>query len=203
MFSIAIKNEDIEKRRRSAGLLHIVVGFFLIAKGADLYKYSGFTQFGITAPVLLIASLALFYGFFRKKLDAGAKFNGRLRLLEFSTFLVLGILFIKAEKTLDTVVVFVFALLCLMLFFSERSVFQPSYISIDENGVTIPGAYKQFLVSWQDLTEVVIREDFVTLFHVKKKYLQFQVLQDLSALELAKVNAFCREKLSSVAPDMA
>jgi hypothetical protein len=42
---------------------------------------------------------------------------------------------------------------------------------------------------------VIIREDFLTLFHVKKKYLQYQVMQDLSTLEVAKINAFCREQI--------
>jgi hypothetical protein len=42
----------------------------------------------------------------------------------------------------------------------------------------------------------VVREDFITLFHVERKYLQYQVLQDLSTLEVAKMNAFCKEKLA-------
>jgi hypothetical protein len=43
--------------------------------------------------------------------------------------------------------------------------------------------------------EVIVREDFLTIFSTNKKYLQFQVLQDLSTLEVAKMNAFCREKV--------
>ena len=59
----------------------------------------------------------------------------------------------------------------------------------------IPGNYKDYLVRWEDLSEVVVREDFLTLFHIKKKYLQYQVMQDLSTLEVAKLNAFCRENV--------
>ena len=43
-----------------------------------------------------------------------------------------------------------------------------------------------------------MREDFITLFHIRQKYLQFQVLQDLSTLEIAKMNAFCKEQLEGV-----
>ena len=194
MYNIAVKIDDIEKRRRSAGLLHVVIGFFLIVKGADYYKYTAYKNFLSVAPVLLVASLALFYGFFRKKLDQGARFNSRLRILELVTFLVLGIALISAGRTLDYLVVFVFALLCLLLFFSERTVFEESYLVMDEKGVTVPGSYRSSLVPWTDLAEVIVREDFITLFHVKKKYLQFQVMQDLSTLEIAKMNAFCREE---------
>ena len=147
------------------------------------------------APILLIASISLFYGFFRKKLDTDSRFNGRLRILQFITFLILGMVFYKAGKTLDYVVVFVFALLSLLLFFSERKVFEDTYIVLDAEGVTVPGAYRKHLVPWTALVEVLVREDFITLFHAGKKYLQYQVLQDLSTLELAKMNAFCRENV--------
>ena len=65
----------------------------------------------------------------------------------------------------------------------------------DESGIRIPGNYKDYLVKWDELTEVVVREDFLTFFHIKKKYLQYQVMQDLSTLEVAKLNAFCREQI--------
>lgn len=198
MYSIAVRIEDIEKRRRSAGLLHIVLGFFLVAKGADYFKSIEYRSFLPVIPVLLIASLSLFYGFFRKKLDTGSRLNGRLRLLQLVTFLVLGIIFFMAGRVLDYMVVFVFAVFCLVLFFSERKIFEETNIILDQEGLTIPGSYKEHRVPWTDLSEVIIREDFITIFHVRKKYLQYQVLQDLSTLELAKMNAFCREKLEAI-----
>ncbi len=198
MYSIAVKVDDIEKRRRSAGLLHVVLGFFLVAKGADYFKFIEYRSFLPVVPVLLIASLSLFYGFFRKKLDAGSRLNGRLRLLQLFTFLVLGIVFLMADRALDYIVLFVFAIFCLILFFSERKIFEETNIILDDEGLIIPGSYKEHRVMWVELSEVIIREDFITIFHVKKKYLQFQVLQDLSTLEVAKMNAFCREKLEAI-----
>jgi hypothetical protein len=79
--------------------------------------------------------------------------------------------------------------------FSERKIFNETTIYFIEEGIKIPGYYTDHLVRWEEISEVVVREDFLTLFHINKKYLQFQVMQDLSTLEVAKMNAFCKDKV--------
>ncbi len=195
MYSVTVKIEGVESKRRSAGLLHIVVGFFLIAKGADYYRFLNYESLLPALPFFGVAGLSLFYGFFRRRVDIFAKYNFWLRLLQVVSFTVLGFAIMNLGRTIDYIGVFIFAFLCLLLLFSERRVFKETTIFFDETGVTIPGSYKDFLVKWEDLSEVVVREDFLTLFHVKKKYLQYQVMQDLSTLEVAKLNAFCREQI--------
>ncbi len=195
MYSVTVKIEGIESKRRSAGLLHIVVGFFLIAKSADYYRFLNYENVTYTLPFFAVAALSLFYGFFRRKVDVFAKYNFGLRLLQAISFAILGMAIIHLGRTIDYVGVFIFAFLCILLMFSEKKIFKETTIFFDEAGVTIPGNYKDYLVKWEDLTEVVVREDFLTLFHVKKKYLQYQVMQDLSTLEIAKLNAFCKEQI--------
>ena len=98
-------------------------------------------------------------------------------------------------RSLDYIGIFIFALLSIMLLFSEKRVFQETLIRIHENGIVIPGIYKDHLVEWMELSNVVVRQDFITLFHKKQKYLQYQVKEDLSTLEVAKLNAFCKERI--------
>jgi hypothetical protein len=195
MYSITVKIDGIESKRRSAGLLHIVTGFFLIAKGSDYYRLLNFQGFITLLPIFAVAGISLFYGFFRRKVDVFAKYNSLVRVLQIITFLVLGIAMMNRGTTWDYVGLFLFAFLCFLLLLSEKRIFKETTLFFDEKGVMIPGNYKDHLVSWEELTEVIIREDFLTLFHVKKKYLQYQVMQDLSTLEVAKINAFCREQI--------
>lgn len=195
MFSITVKIDGIEKRRRSAGLLHIVIGFFLIVNASNYYRSIEYKTFWPVALFLLVASFSLFYGFFRRKIDLSAQFNYRLRLIQLVSFTALGFLVVSSGRAVDYLGVFAFAFLCIILLFSERKIFQETTIYINDTGVKVPGYYRDHLVQWENLSEVVVREDFITLFHVKQKYLQFQVMQDLSTLEVAKMNAFCREKI--------
>lgn len=195
MLSIKVKIEDIEKRRRSAGLLHIVIGFFLIAKGADYYKYLEYENFLPVMPVFLVAFVSLVYGFARRRIDPYAKYNYLVRLAQVVCFTGLVIVFLQIGRSIDYIGVFAFVAFSILLLFSERRIFQETIIYIKDEGISIPGYYREHLVPWQSLTEVVVREDFITLFHIKKKYLQYQVMQDLSTLEIAKMNGFCKEKV--------
>jgi hypothetical protein len=199
MYSIRIRIEGIEKRKRSVGLLHMVIGFFLIVKMAAFYRINNYQSIGSALPFLLIGGFSVFYGAFRKNIDLPGRFNSWLRILQAIAFSVLGLLLIHKGSPIDLAGIFVFVILSLLLFFSERRIFAETILFLKEEGVSIPGDYRQHLVTWDNLKEVVVREDFITIFHRKQKYLQFQVHQDLSTLEVAKMNAFFKEKIEQVA----
>jgi hypothetical protein len=166
MYSVTVKIDGIESRRRSAGLMHIIIGFFMIAKAATYFEYLGYGNFLPVSPVLLVAGISLFYGLFRRKLDLFAKYNYWLRLLQVTAFTYLGLMLVRFANTVDYASVFVFAILSIILLFSERRIFQETTIFFDEAGVLIPGYYRNHLVKWTDLTEVNIREDIVNFFNV-------------------------------------
>jgi hypothetical protein len=195
MYSITVRIDGIENRRRNAGLLHVVSGFFMIINIATYYRLTEYHNFIPLIPLLLVASISLFYGLFRRKLDWNAKYNFWLRLIEAISFFILGILMTTVGRSIDYIGIFVFTLLSIMLLFSEKRIFQETLIQLNENGIVIPAIYKDHMIEWSELSNVVVREDFITIFHADEKYLQYQVKEDLSTLEVAKLNAFCREKI--------
>ena len=156
MYSVTVKIEGIESRRRSAGLLHIVIGFFLIAKGADYYRFLDFKTIFPTLPVFAVAFISLAYGFFRRRIDYSSQYNYWLRLLQVVTFTTLGVIFTNLAKPMDYFGVFIFAFLCILLMFSERRIFLETTIFLDKPGVQIPGYYRDHLLKWEELSEVVV-----------------------------------------------
>jgi hypothetical protein len=198
MFNVTIKIESIESRRRSSGLLHIVVGFFLIMKTADYSKVINYSSFLPLVPFLVVGLVSIFYGFFRKRFDITYRYNYWVRWLQLIAVAVLALLITTAAPSFGNFAIFVFLLLCALLVFSERRIFHETLMVINADGIKIPGEYRDHFLPWHDLSEVVVREDFITLFHVKQKYLQFQVMQDLSVLEVAKMNAYCKDKIGSL-----
>lgn len=197
MYTVAVKIEGLEKRRRSTGLIHVIIGFFLLIKSFDLYKYLGERPLTPVFLFVVVGIVSLVYGLFRKRLDPSAKHNAGLRLLQTVAFISFGILMVRLGQTIDYASLFIWSFLTLILFFSEKKVFQETVLTFTEEGVKIPGTYREHLVKWDRLESVAIRHDFITLFHLQKKYLQYQVMQDLSELEVVKMNAFCREKIEA------
>jgi hypothetical protein len=196
MYSVGVRIEGIEKRRRNSGLLHIIIGLFLILKTTDFLRYQANPDFISSVPLLITAGISLFYGMFRRRVDLTYKYNYWLRVIQVASFISLGIAMIRVGQPLDYIGLFLFAFLSILLLLSEKRIFEETNILFDESGILIPGYYWTHLVTWDNLENVVVREDFITLFHRKQKFLQFQVLQDLSTLEVAKMNAFCREQIS-------
>lgn len=195
MFSILVKIDGFLSRRRNAALLHVVLGFFLILKVFDWYSYSAYSNLLPMMPILIVAGLSLYYGFFRRKFDPSGKQNLWLRLVQATTFFVFAFVMLRVGHPVDYYGLFIWTALTLILMLTERRIFDDTVVYLDENGVRIPGYFKDHMVAWEKLENVVVRHDFVTFFHRNNKYLQFQVMQTLSELEVAKMNAFCKEKL--------
>jgi hypothetical protein len=195
MYTVAVKIEGMDRRRRTTGLMHLIVGFFLLLKTFDLYNYLVEKNALKFFPFLIVSGLSLFYGAFRTRVDITAKYNNALRLLQFASFVFFGVVMMQLGKRFDCTVLFIWALVTFLLIFSEKKIFSETVLTLTEEGIRIPGSYKEHLVEWKTLDEVTVRQDFITLFHRDKKYLQYQVMQDLSELEVVKMNAFCREKI--------
>ena len=195
MYTIAVKIEGMDRRRRNTSLVHAILGFFLLMKSVDLYHYIQGRSIVPAIPFIAVGVLSLVYAFFRTRFDITAKHNAGLRLFQTVAFFSFGFVMLRIGKSIDYISLFVWGFLTLVLFFSEKRLFNDTVLTFSENGVLIPGTYRDYLVDWSSLESVVARHDFITLFHRGKKYLQYQVLQDLSELELVKVNAFCKEQI--------
>ncbi|HEY0040328.1 MAG TPA: hypothetical protein VGB71_06670, partial [Flavisolibacter sp.] len=135
MYTVAVKIEGMDKRRRSTGLIHVIMGFYLLIKTLDLYKY--LEEKAIT-PILLFAIVAvvsLVYGFFRRRLDITARHNAGLRLLQTIAFLSFGALMYRVGNTIDYAGLFIWAFLAFVLFFSEKRVFQETVLTFTSEGI--------------------------------------------------------------------
>ncbi len=198
MYTVAVKIEGMDRRRRTTGYMHIVVGFFLLMKAFDLANLLLEKVTTKLLPFILVACLSLFYGFFRSRVDAVAKYNGPLRGLQFVTFVLFGVVMMQTGRRFDYILLFVWALVVFLLIFSEKKLFADTTLRITDAGIRVPGTYNEHLVEWAALEDVTVRHDFITLFHRNKKYLQYQVMQNLSELEVVKMNAFCRERIEHV-----
>lgn len=195
MYTVAVKIEGIDRRRRNTSLVHAILGFFLLMKSVDLYHYLLNNSLVPALPFILVGVVSLVYSFFRNRIDVTAKHNAGLRLLQTAAFFSFGFVMLRIGKSIDYISLFVWGVLTLILFVSEKRIFKDSLLTFSEKGISIPGTYRDYVVAWASLESVVVRHDFITLFHRGKKYLQYQVLQDLSELELVKMNAFCKEQI--------
>ncbi len=197
MYNIPIKIEGIERRKRGTGLLHVAAALFLIANAGAYYKQLGYQNFLAVLPIYIVALISLLYGLFRKKIDAAARYNHWVRMLQFLMFSVLAVFMLKTKMDLRTFTVFLWAVICIPLLFTERKVFHDASLSFGNNNITIPGYFSTKTVPWSVIDSVVVRNDFVTIYYPNNKYSQYEVLDTINQNEIEKINRFCQQQINS------
>lgn len=195
MHRLAIKIDGIERRKRSTGLFHIIAGLFLIANAAEFYKQSTYQNFPAVLPIFFVAVVSIVYGLFRNKLDAKAQANHWMRMMQFLMFAVLGILMLQSKMDFRNFTLFMWAVICIFLLFTERKIFHDAFLLVGKNSITIPGYFSNKVVPWSVIENIVVRPDFVTLYYPGNRYIQYEMLVEINDVEIEKVNQFCQQQL--------
>lgn len=197
MHKLAVKLEAIERRKRTTGLLHIAAGFFLLLKSLD---YFGLQQGQTGWSVLSFFAggvISLVYGVLKKKWDPAAALNRWIRLMQVCLFAVLAVNFIPYGQTLSVILLFAWAIGCLLLMFTERKVFHDAEMLFNKTGIFIPGYFTNRRLFWNGIKEVVIRPDYVTIFQQDDTYLQYEVLKKVDDIVLDKISVYCNEQIDA------
>ena len=190
-FHIPVRIESLEKRRRMTGVLHVVAGFYLLAATASWLLQRNMQGVPGALPFGIVALTAIVYGFRRRRKDPAARYNSALRGLE---AVAMGLLALTQEG-IAAYGLFAWTALSVMLLFSEKVLFQPSVIELTEAGVGLPGSPKPPVLPWNELENIIVRADFLTLFRHDKKYVQLEVTEALDPQLLAAADAFGKTQI--------
>lgn len=198
MHKLAVKLDGIERRKRTTGLLHIAAGFFLLLKSLDYFKLHQYENIEDVWPFFVAAALSLLYGVFKKLWDPHAKRNPWIRLMQVCIFTILAFNFIPYEQNVSVILLFAWAIGCLLLMFTERKVFHDAEMLFTKDGIFIPGYFTNRRLFWSNLKEVVIRPDYITIFQSDDSFLQYEVLKKMEGAELDEIALYCRHQIQEV-----
>lgn len=195
MHRIAIKIDGIERRKKSTGLFHVVAGLFLLANTAEYYKESGFKNFFSVLPIFLVGVASLIYGLFRKKLDPYARFNHWIRVSQFLMFSILAVVMLQGKLEFRNIILLFWAAICIMLLFTERKIFHDAFLLFGKNNITIPGYFSNKVIPWSVIENIVVRQDFVTIYYPNNRYMQYEMLTEVTDTDIKTINLFCQQQI--------
>lgn len=195
MFHIPVKITGLEKRRRSIGLLHIAAGFFLAANVSSVYKLLGANALWIFALFLLPALGSITYGIARRKLDPQARYNAKFRWAQCIAFVALGFYIFTKGNGPQSFGTFIWAALAAVLAFTESIALKQPNVIIAEEGIAFPAGFGFKKIGWNELEDVRLRPDFLTLYFPQNKYLQFELTDAPDNATTEKLQDFCQRHL--------
>jgi hypothetical protein len=168
---------------------------FLLANTAEYYKESGFKNFFSVFPMLLVGLVSLIYGLFRKKLDPAASFNHWIRVSQFLMFSILGVLMLQSKIEFRNISLLLWAAICIMLLFTERKIFHDAFLLFSKNNITIPGYFSNKVIPWSVIENIVVRQDFVTIYYPGNRYMQYEMLAEVTDTDIKTINLFCQQQI--------
>jgi hypothetical protein len=83
-----------------------------------------------------------------------------------------------------------------MLFISERNIFSPSEVLVNEKGIYTPGNMASRFIPWTEIDNMLVKSDYVSINTLKNQFIQFEINTILSDEQIDAINAFCREKFA-------
>lgn len=195
-YRIPIFFEPFQKQKKAARLLHLLAGFLMIANAWGDFQRSTpnlfFVVVQVAAAIMIIA-----YAFAGKRMVINQGWsNGIFRLLGAAVLLYASWHFVRENDTLRAGLQLFGGLGLLLLFYTERKIFLPCEVIIDEKGVHTPNNLKERLIEWKHIENMVIKNDFVSINTAQNQFIQFETAVVLSELQMDEMNAFCRERFT-------
>jgi len=107
----------------------------------------------------------------------------------------LGILMLQSKMDFRNFTLFLWAIICILLLFTERKIFHDAFLLVAKNSITIPGYFSNKVIPWSVIENIVVRQDFVTLYYQENRYIQYEMLVEINDVEIKKINQFCQQQL--------
>ncbi len=193
-YKIPIFFEPFEKQKRAARLLHLLAGFLMIANAWGDFKQPTPDLFFVVLQIAA-ALITLLFAYAGKKIfGSGSFMNGLVRLGEAAVLFYAAWYFNKMNLGMMTMLQVAGAVGLLLLFVTERKIFTPCFVRIEEKGIYLPNNFNEKLIEWKDIDNMLIKNDFVSINTIQNLFIQYETGVVLSELQMDEMNAYCREK---------
>lgn len=204
-YKIAVMLPDVERRKRTLGPLHFFAGCVFVFYSASMLRGIRSTSVPYWSLVILVGLWIAVFALvgkriFRQEKEYAAS-SRTMRWLESTLFLLLALfVFWQKASYFHGVILLCWSLAFAFMAWTERTLFEPIFVSITGKGIGIPGPGAVRWIPWNQVTGVALRPDFFTVLLPGNRYIQFEVTQLLLDAEIMEINEFCSSMLKQNTP---
>jgi hypothetical protein len=102
---------------------------------------------------------------------------------------------LQSKTDLRNSLLLVWAVICILLLFTERKIFHDAFLLFGKNTLTIPGYFSNKVIPWTALENIIVRPDYVTLYYPENRYMQYEILTEINESEIKNINHFCQQQI--------
>jgi hypothetical protein len=193
-YRLRILHPNTLTRLRLQPIMHMLIGILFLLNGIGIYK-GGSPNWSMTAFFFLLGLASIAFPFVMKRFTNIQAANSLTRMIQSFTCLTGCLYFLSHMEPMIGLLLLATGFASAYIGWAEYKIFQPAFARIDTTGITLPTTFSERLIAWNQLNNVILRDDLLTLDFKNNKVLQLEVLDETGLVTAEEMNTFFKSRL--------
>ncbi|WP_212003458.1 hypothetical protein [Chitinophaga sp. HK235] len=194
MYSLRILHPNTASRLRLLPVMHGLVGILYLFNAIGIYKGPQ-PNWLLVGFFMAMGLISLAFPFVVKRSRKFSEVNSIARLIQAFICLSGSLYFLGHQLPITGLLMFIVGLGLAYIGWLEYKIFQPTHIKIDNTGVILPTTFSERRIGWNELNNVILRNDLFTLDFKSNKIIQLEVLDEPGQEQREDMKRFFQERL--------
>jgi hypothetical protein len=197
MFKIRILHPNTITRLRLQPVMHGMAGLLFFFNAIGIYRSLQPNGF-MTVLFLLMGLSSIVFPFVMRRFRNFSGANSLMRMLQVFVCFSACLYFLSHLQPVIGGLHVLVGIGLAYIGWTEYNMLQAAYIMLDIPGITLPKTFSRKVISWNQLNNVVLRNDLLTIDFKNNKLLQLEVLDNIPDFKAAEINAFCANRVEKI-----
>jgi hypothetical protein len=193
-YKLRILHPNTITRLRLQPVMHMLIGLLFLLNGIGIYK-SPVPNWSMAVFFLVLGFASIVFPFFMKRFSNIQAANSLTRMIQAFTCFTGCLFFLENKEPLIGLLLLLTGVASAYIGYAEYKIFQPAFARIDMMGITLPTTFSERLIGWNQLNNVILRDDLLTLDFKNNKVMQLEVLDETGLVTTEEMNAFFKSRL--------
>lgn len=193
-YKLRILHPNTVTRLKLQPIMHMLIGILFLLNGIGIYK-GGSPNWSMTTFFFLLGLASIAFPFVMKRFSNIQSANSLTRMVQSFTCFTGCLYFLSHMEPMIGFLLLATGIASAYIGWAEYKIFQPSFARIDITGITLPTTFSERLIGWNQLNNVILRDDLLTLDFKNNKILQLEVLDETGLVTAEEMNAFFKSRL--------
>jgi len=193
-YKLRILHPNTLTRLRLQPVMHMLIGILFLLNGIGIYK-TPVPNWSMAVFFLILGFASIAFPFFMKRFSNIQAANSLTRMIQAFTCFTGCLYFLENKEPLIGLLLLLTGVASAYIGYAEYKIFQPAFARIDTMGITLPTTFSERLIGWNQLNNVVLRDDLLTLDFKNNKVMQLEVLDETGLVTAEEMNTFFKSRL--------
>ena len=193
MHRLRILHPNTPSRIRLLPVMHGLTGILFLFNVIGIYRGPQPNWF-LAVFFLLLGIACIGFPFIMRRFRKFTEANTVARIAEAFICLTACLYFLSHRQAIIGLMLFLVGLGLAYVGWMEYRIFQPAYARMDNTGITLPTTFARKVIGWNELNNVILRDDLLTIDFKNNRILQLEVLDDPGKDAREALNGFFQSR---------